>query len=59
MYRKILIPMDGSKDAQAVLPYAKELAARLGVEVVLLHVVRPEERGFFEPLQKMRAFVEA
>src|SRR3990172_7150805 len=55
MYRKILIPMDGSKDAEAVLPYAKELAARLGVEVVLLHVVRPEERGLFEPLH--RAYV--
>lgn len=55
MYRKILVPMDGSKDAEAVLPYAKELAARLEVEVVLLHVVRPEERGFFEPLH--RAYV--
>lgn len=56
MYRKMLVPLDGSGFAEVVLPYAKELAARLGVEVVLLHIVSPEERGFFEPIH--RAYIK-
>jgi len=52
MYRKMLVPLDGSGFAEVVFPYAKELAARLGVEVVLLHIVSPEERSFFEPLHR-------
>lgn len=52
MYRKMLVPLDGSEFAEVVLPYAKELAARLGVEIVLLHIVRPEDRGAFEPLHQ-------
>ena len=56
MYRKMLVPLDGSGFAEVVLPYAKELAVRLGVEVVLLHIVSPEERGFFKPLH--RAYIK-
>ena len=52
MYRKMLVALDGSGFAEVVFPYAKELAARLGVEVVLLHIVSPEERSFFEPLHR-------
>ena len=56
MYRKMLVPLDGSGFAEVVLPYAKELAARLDIEVVLLHIVRPEERGFFTPIH--RAYIK-
>lgn len=38
MYEKILVPMDGSELAEVALPYAEELAGRLGSEVILLHV---------------------
>ncbi len=55
MYKKMLVPLDGSGFAEVVLPYAKELAARLGVEAVLLHIVSPEERGLLEPIH--RAYV--
>ncbi len=37
--KKTLIPLDGSKEGEAVIPYVEELASRLKGEVVLLHVV--------------------
>jgi nucleotide-binding universal stress UspA family protein len=42
MYRKILIPLDGSKVAEAVLPYARFLATALQLPVDLIHVNDPE-----------------
>ena len=39
MYTKILIPLDGSKTAERVLPYARALAGSLKVPVKLLGVV--------------------
>ncbi len=33
MYKRILVPLDGSEFAEVVLPYAKELAGRLGSEL--------------------------
>lgn len=42
MYKKILVPLDGSKLAEAVLPYAKFLATALKLPVGLLHVNDPE-----------------
>ena len=38
MYKKMLIPLDGSELAEIVLSYATELAGRLDLEVSLLHV---------------------
>ncbi len=38
MYRKILVPLDGSKLAEGVLPHAKALAYSEGAELVLLTV---------------------
>ena len=38
MYRKILVPLDGSKVAVGVLPHAKELAYSEGAELILLNV---------------------
>ena len=43
MYKKMLVPLDGSKLSEVVLEYAKALAVRLNLELVLLHVCSPEE----------------
>ena len=39
MFKKMLIPLDGSKTAEAVLPYARTLARKLNLPVELLAVV--------------------
>ena len=41
MYKRMLVPLDGSELAEVVLPYAKELAGRLDLELNLLHVYQP------------------
>jgi nucleotide-binding universal stress UspA family protein len=38
MFRKILVPLDGSSLAEAILPQVTELAKGLGAEVLLLRV---------------------
>lgn len=43
MWEKILVSLDGSDLAELALPYAKELAAAFGSEVVLLYVSEPAE----------------
>ncbi len=43
MYRTMLVPLDGSMLAEEVLPYANELAIRLGLELILLHVCEPKQ----------------
>lgn len=40
MYKRILVPLDGSEFAEAALPYARSLAECTGGELVLLRVVR-------------------
>lgn len=47
MYKKILVPLDGSELAEAVLPHAEALAKSEGAEIVLLRVaVIPDENLF-------------
>jgi len=38
MYNKILIPLDGSRYAETILPHAEVLAKHEGAEIVLLIV---------------------
>jgi nucleotide-binding universal stress UspA family protein len=38
MYKKILVPLDGSNAAEIVLPYVEELATKLCAEVVVVSV---------------------
>lgn len=40
---KILIPMDGSENAKAVLPCIKEFVKKMGTEVALLRVITPRQ----------------
>jgi len=43
MYEKILVPLDGSELAEIALPYAEEMAVRLGSEITLLSVSETAE----------------
>ncbi len=45
MYRKMLVPLDGSELAEITVPYAREVAGRLGIEIVFLHVCDSTENG--------------
>jgi nucleotide-binding universal stress UspA family protein len=55
MYRRMLVPLDGSEVAEVVFPYAKELAGRLGTEVMLLHIANPNLKDF-QPM--VQAYVD-
>lgn len=46
MFSNLLVPLDGSKLAESVLPVVRRLAERLGCEVKVLHVIekRPPSR---------------
>jgi len=55
MYKRMLVPLDGSELAELVFSYASDLAASLGLDLVLLHVTSPHERDLV-PLH--RAYLE-
>ncbi len=66
MYRRALVPLDGSMIAEAIVPFILEIAGPLDMEVVLLRVVVPPtpvvvEGGahvVVEDVEKMRADAE-
>ncbi len=41
MYRKLLVPLDASKRAEAILPHAESLAKGFGAKVIFLFVEEP------------------
>lgn len=41
MYRRIMVPLDGSNAAEMVLPYAEEMATKFNSEIVLVSVAEP------------------
>jgi nucleotide-binding universal stress UspA family protein len=41
MYNTILVPLDGSKRAEAIFPHVEELARHYAAKVILLQVVEP------------------
>jgi nucleotide-binding universal stress UspA family protein len=47
MYKKILVPLDGSPLAEAVLPHAEALAKSEGAEIVLMRVAVTPARYIF------------
>ena len=55
MYERILVPLDGSELAEVALPYAEELAGRLGSEITLIHVYESAESEY---QQMHQAYVE-
>jgi len=55
MYKRMLVPLDGSALAEVVFGYAQELAGRLDLDLILLHVCRPREHDL---LPMHRAYIE-
>src|SRR5688572_8090367 len=41
MYKRVLIPLDGSRLAEGILPFILQIAGPLDLEVVLVYVVQP------------------
>jgi len=55
MYKKMLVLLDGSKMAEVVFTYARELSGRLGLDLDLLHVCTSEET---QQLPMRQAYIE-
>ena len=43
--RKVLVPLDGSKESEAIIPHIGELVSKLKAEVVLLQAIAPAHFG--------------
>ncbi len=41
MFKRVLVPLDGSSFASRALPYATEVAQRFSAEVILVQVIEP------------------
>jgi nucleotide-binding universal stress UspA family protein len=57
MYNTILVPLDGSKRAEAILRHVEELAQRYDAEVIIMQVVEPPRvvvgpEGTYVPLHQ-------
>ena len=48
MFKKILVPLDGSEHARKIVGWATGLARVLGAEIILLSVIDPEDIDFLE-----------
>lgn len=42
MYKSILVPLDGSKRAEAILPHVEYLAHKTGAKVIFMRVIEAE-----------------
>ncbi len=42
MFERILVPLDGSPDSEAVLPYVEKLASNMKAEVTLVQALTPD-----------------
>ncbi|MFC1963842.1 universal stress protein [Chloroflexota bacterium] len=55
MYRQILVPLDGSRLAEVALPYAEEVAAKTGADIIFLSVLDAEMPDDY---QKHQAYIQ-
>lgn len=55
MYKKILVPLDGSKLAEVALAHVEQLAWELGSSLILLRVVRPPRAVEYTRQEEMMA----
>ncbi len=55
MYRKILVPLDGSELAKEALGHAEELAKTYAAEIILFQVI--PIRCFFAPPELVKPFI--
>ena len=51
MREKIVVPLDGSRLAEVALPYAEEIAGKMGSEIILLSVLQSEEAHEYQKHQ--------
>jgi nucleotide-binding universal stress UspA family protein len=66
MYKRALIPLDGSMVAESIIPFILEIAGQLDMEVALLRVLVPvppmavegTRQVFIEDVEKLRAQAE-
>jgi nucleotide-binding universal stress UspA family protein len=59
MYKRILVPLDGSKLAEQALPHAVTQAEKFGAEIVLLKVLQPLSEPAFSAPSAVRAAEKA
>jgi nucleotide-binding universal stress UspA family protein len=43
MIEKIIVPLDGSQTAEVALPYAEEIAGRMGCDMIIIYVREPKD----------------
>lgn len=48
LFYRVTVPLDGSKEAEGIIPYVEELSAQFQMEVILLQVIT--ERTYVEPV---------
>jgi nucleotide-binding universal stress UspA family protein len=59
MYTKVVVPLDGSPLAEVALPYAEEIAAKMGSDIVFLTVLLSEDgEGYKNHLQYSKKIME-
>ncbi len=58
MYERILVPVDGSRFSEEVLPYAMSIAQRLGAKLALMRV-QERESGDDEATRQLQALADA
>ena len=65
MYSTILVPLDGSKRAERILPHVEELAQKFGSKLVLLQVIEPSvvlagpyDMGHYYDVNQIEALTE-
>jgi len=59
MYQRLLVPLDGSRLAEVVLPIVTRLAAALGATAILLHVLERGAPGSVHGERHLQALDEA
>jgi nucleotide-binding universal stress UspA family protein len=59
MFKKILVPLDGSELAEAALPAARFLAQALGAQVTLIHIVEADAPPTIHGDRHLRTMEEA
>lgn len=52
MYKRALVPLDGSPLAEAVIPFLTEIAGPLDMSIVLLRVLEPLAPGLVEGMRQ-------
>jgi nucleotide-binding universal stress UspA family protein len=46
IFKKVLVPLDGSRESEAVLPHISGIARNLKMEIVLLKVIKKAKNGY-------------